>query len=41
LSFKYYVVNNWRWSERPKYVACVDGDNEICCGWRRYVYQCL
>jgi len=41
LSFKYYVVNAWRWSELPKYVARVDGDNEICCGGRRYVYQCL
>jgi len=41
LSFKYYVVNAWRWSEWRKYVACVDGDNEICCGGRRYVYQCL
>jgi len=41
LSFKYHVVNDRRWSERPKYVACVDGANDICCGWWRYVYQFL
>jgi len=29
------VVNAQRWPERPKYVACVDGSNEIGCSWRR------
>lgn len=42
LDFKYHVSNAWRWSERPKHVACVDGTDKIY-GRLRYVglYQFL
>jgi hypothetical protein len=39
LSFKEVSLNARGWSVRPKYVACTDETNKICCGWRQRVCQ--
>ena len=39
LSFKYHVFNARKWSVRPEYVACTDGNYKICLVRRQHVCQ--
>jgi hypothetical protein len=41
LGFKCHLFNAWEWSVWPKHVSCVDGINNICCGWQLYIYKFL